>query len=107
MPRLLMAVRSIQRLQGLLLREERDALLLLAPCRSIHTYGMRYAIDIAFANSQGRIVEAYRDVLPKRHYRCRRACAVLERHAQPVSPWFHRGDHMHIDIGSCEYWGDC
>ena len=107
MPRLLMAVRSIQRLQGLLLREEKDSLLLLAPCHSIHTYGMSYAIDIAFTNSRGQIVEAYRDVLPKCHLCCRRACAVLERHAQPALPWFRRGDHIHIDIGLCEYWGDC
>ena len=33
--------------------------LLLAPCSAVHTLGMRFAIDVAFLDEEGRILEAH------------------------------------------------
>ena len=38
--------------------------LLLTPCRSVHTYGMRFPLDIAFLDVHGSIVAAYRSLPP-------------------------------------------
>jgi uncharacterized protein len=56
------------RMRGLLGRD-RLALheaLLLAPCRSIHTFGMRFPIDVLFIDRQQRVVAIHRDVPPRR-----------------------------------------
>ena len=36
------------RARGLLGRDGIEGALLLAPCRSVHSFGMRFAIDVAF-----------------------------------------------------------
>ncbi len=56
------------RMRGLLgrrpLREGEG--LLLAPCNGIHTFGMRYAIDVIFLDRAGRVARAARRVVPGR-----------------------------------------
>jgi uncharacterized membrane protein (UPF0127 family) len=71
---------SRQRNRGLL---GRDALadshaLILAPCSSIHTWFMRFAIDVAFVDRAGRIVRARAAVAPWRMQVSLRAFAVVE-----------------------------
>jgi uncharacterized protein len=60
----------------------RDALapgegLLLTPCRSIHMYGMRFPLDVAFLDREGTVVETYAELAPGRRTRWHRAA----RHA--------------------------
>jgi uncharacterized protein len=69
------------RLRGLLGKEHlhpEDGLL-LEPCRAVHMYGMRFAIDAAFLDEEGRVVAVYRNLQPgartNRHPNARR---VLE-----------------------------
>ena len=38
--------------------------LLLTPCRSVHMYGMRFSLDIAFLDANRSIVAAYRSLPP-------------------------------------------
>jgi hypothetical protein len=38
--------------------------LLLVPCASIHTLGMRFPVDVAFLDGRGRIVETRADMPP-------------------------------------------
>ena len=38
--------------------------LLLRPCRSVHMFGMRYALDVAFLDRDERIVAAYSALQP-------------------------------------------
>jgi uncharacterized protein len=38
--------------------------LLLTPCRSVHMYGMRYPLDVAFLNANRAIVAAYYSLPP-------------------------------------------
>jgi len=38
--------------------------LVLQPCRAVHMYGMTYAIDVAFLDSDGAVVALYRELAP-------------------------------------------
>jgi uncharacterized membrane protein (UPF0127 family) len=52
---------SRSRNRGLLGRARLDdgAALILAPCSSIHTFFMRFAIDVLFVKKDGRVVKMY------------------------------------------------
>lgn len=52
--------------------------LLIAPCSSIHTIGMRYAIDVVFVDDSGRVVRVCPDVRVGRMRFARGARGVLE-----------------------------
>jgi len=68
------------RLLGLaLLRRERVGPGLLIPrCSSIHTFGMRFALDIVFLDDEGRTLREVRGVARSRVVSCRGADTVLE-----------------------------
>jgi uncharacterized membrane protein (UPF0127 family) len=74
------------RLLGLaLLRDLRSGHALLIPdCRSIHTFGMRVAIDVAFLDERGRALRVERSVGAWRMLACRRAFAVIEAPAGEI-----------------------
>jgi uncharacterized membrane protein (UPF0127 family) len=38
--------------------------LLLTPCRSIHMYGMRFPLDVAFLDAEGAVVASYPSLRP-------------------------------------------
>jgi uncharacterized membrane protein (UPF0127 family) len=52
--------------------------LLLPRCRSVHTFGMRFALDLVWLDATGRVVRVDRGVPPRRVRRCRRATSVVE-----------------------------
>jgi uncharacterized protein len=52
--------------------------LLIPDCGSVHTFGMRFALDLLFLDAGGRVVELRRGVPPRRVIRCSAAAAVLE-----------------------------
>ncbi len=68
------------RLLGLALlpRDRAGPGLLIPRCRSIHTFGMRFPIDVLFLDERGRVIELRRAVAPCRVIRCPGAMAVLE-----------------------------
>jgi uncharacterized membrane protein (UPF0127 family) len=74
------AVTLLSRLLGLaLLRAGRAGEGLLIPrCRSVHTFGMRFALDISFLDRDGAALTVRRAVPRNRLVRHRRAVAVLE-----------------------------
>ncbi|HYV15861.1 MAG TPA: DUF192 domain-containing protein [Conexibacter sp.] len=55
-----------------------DAALLLPRTRSIHTFGMRFALDLLWLDRAGRVVRVDRGVGPRRVRACRAADAVIE-----------------------------
>jgi uncharacterized membrane protein (UPF0127 family) len=57
-----------ERLAGLIVcpRLQRDEALLLSPGRSIHTFGLRYAIDAVFLDAQLKVIAIAADVAPWR-----------------------------------------
>src|SRR4051794_2978383 len=72
------------RLLGLaLLDPERAGPGLLIPrCTSVHTFGMRFSLDVFFLDEDGAVLEARSGVRPRRVLSHRAAKAVLERPAQ-------------------------
>lgn len=72
--------------------------LVLAPCRSVHTFGMRYALDIAFVDRHGTVLRAERNVEPGCLLSCRRATFVLERPHDRAAPWPELGDSVPIQL---------
>ncbi len=55
-----------------------DTALILAPCNSIHTFFMKFAIDVAFVDRDGHILRARHAVRPWRIQAAWRAFAVVE-----------------------------
>jgi uncharacterized membrane protein (UPF0127 family) len=52
--------------------------LLIPGCRSVHTFGMRFALDLVFLDAAAQLVSVRRRVPPRRLAVERRARAVLE-----------------------------
>ena len=55
-----------------------DAALILAPCNSIHTFFMRFAIDVVFVDRDGYVRRARQSLGPWRIQAAFRAFAVIE-----------------------------
>jgi hypothetical protein len=65
-------------MRGLSLRREAPEPLLIPRCRSVHTFGMRFALDLFWLDEWGRVLRVDRAVGPRRIRSCRAAVAVLE-----------------------------
>jgi uncharacterized membrane protein (UPF0127 family) len=74
------ATSPLSRLLGLALltRESAGVGLLIPRCRSIHTFGMRFPLDVIFLDDDGRVIDLRRAVPPGRFIRCPGAMAALE-----------------------------
>lgn len=88
------------RTRGLLGREGVEGALLLTPASSVHTVGMRFAIDVAYLD-RGLRVLAVRTMPPGRVGRPRlRARHVLEAEAGALAAWgVVRGVRLDVPVG--------
>ncbi len=85
-----------ERLRGLLGTGPQATPVLIERCRSVHTFGMRYALDLAFVERDGTVGRACRNVEPGRLRSCLGAAYVLERpHA--LTAWFDVGDSVCVE----------
>jgi uncharacterized membrane protein (UPF0127 family) len=50
----------------------------LTRCRSVHTLGMRFALDLIWLDAGGALVHVDEDVAPRRHRATRHARSVVE-----------------------------
>jgi uncharacterized membrane protein (UPF0127 family) len=68
------------RLLGLSLLDREDAGpgLLIPRCAAVHTFGMRFALDVRFLDADGVLLSSRRAVPPRRFVAHRGAAAVLE-----------------------------
>lgn len=86
-----------ERSRGLLGRDGIDGALLLQPATSVHTFGMRFALDVAFLdrdNAVLRVVTMRRNRLGRPVLRAR---SVLEAEAGAFERWGLRsGDRLAI-----------
>jgi len=76
------------RMKGLLGKERLDAGkgLLIRPCKGIHTFFMKFPIDVVFLDKDDRIVALVRDLSPNRLTTVyRKASAVLELPAGTIT----------------------
>ena len=64
--RVALASRWLSRLRGMLgtPAPEPGEGLLLTPCSSVHMYGMRFPLDVAFLDRTGRVVAVYPSLAP-------------------------------------------
>jgi uncharacterized membrane protein (UPF0127 family) len=78
--RCVVADRMFSRMKGLLGRRSLPAGegLLIRPAPSIHTFFMRFPIDVVFLSRAGEVMKISADVRPWRIRSCRHAYAVLE-----------------------------
>jgi uncharacterized protein len=87
------------RLRGLLGRRELEAdeSLLLSPVSSIHTFFMRFAIDVVFLDRDLTVLSTREPLRPWRMASCRRARSVLELPAGSCRRWAIRpGDRLEL-----------
>ncbi len=85
------------RLRGLLGRDGIEGALLLRPARSVHTFGMRFPIDVAYCDRDLRVL----DVCSMRRHRMGRprlrAHCVIEAEEGAFERWKLRpGDELEI-----------
>lgn len=87
----------VKRLRGLFAPIPDNAVLIIVPCSSIHTFGMKAEIDIAFFSYEGEVLDAHMGLRPWRVCRCPEAMGVVERFSRiddgPDS-WWSPGDRM-------------
>jgi len=71
---------SASRKRGLLQHEALApaTALLIAPCGAVHTFGMRFAIDVIFAARDGRVVKIVPSLAPRRIAVALKAFATVE-----------------------------
>ena len=85
------------RLKGLLGRDGIEGAYLFRPASSVHTIGMRFAIDVAFCTKELTVVDAitmppFRMSLPRLKARC-----VIEAEAGAFERWHLKpGDQLEI-----------
>lgn len=76
----MVASTMLERMRGLLGRaalRQREAMLLQS-CRMIHTYGMRYPIDVVYLNRGGKVLKVTEALVPRRMSGAWGADSVLE-----------------------------
>ena len=66
-------------------RQPRADAMLLPRCRSVHTFGMRFDLDLYWLDASGEVVRVDLGVRPRRVARCRRAHSVIEVPTSRVS----------------------
>ncbi len=71
--------------------------LLITPCTSVHTIGMRYPIDLVFLNGRASVIKLVTHLRPYRFAGCLRARHVLELQAGSI-------DQYQIEIGQIFEW---
>ena len=82
-----MASGARQRARGLLGRDGLDGALWLPRTRAVHTLGMRFAIDVAYCDGEGKVLEIV-TMRPWRLGRPRlRARSVVEAQAGCLQRW--------------------
>lgn len=85
------------RRRGLLGRDDVDGALLLAPARSVHTLGMRFALDVAHLAADGTVLRTTTMAPGRIGPWVRRAAAVLEAEAGSFDRWgLQQGDSVVI-----------
>ncbi|MDA0181764.1 DUF192 domain-containing protein [Solirubrobacter phytolaccae] len=64
----------------------------LAPCRSVHTFGMRFALDLIWLDAEGAVVRVDERVPPRRFRTCWRARSVIETLGGASGPFLAEDD---------------
>jgi uncharacterized membrane protein (UPF0127 family) len=100
--RIVCAFDSQARKRGLLDRDSMEAgeALIIAPCSGVHTFGMRFPIDVIYAARDGRVLKISETLVPSRLSVGLRAFAVVEMAAGAAGrARLRAADHLVIRSG--------
>ncbi len=89
------------KLRGLIGTQESARPVALTRCGSIHTFGMRYPIDVAFLGERGEALRVIRGLAPGEFASCGEASCTLERPACE-GEWIEEGEHLWIAAVSAD-----
>lgn len=81
----------LQRLRGLLGSDREATPVVLVGCARVHTFMMRYPIDLAFVGKDGTVLRACTSVAPGRIVGGKGAFLTFER-PESEAPWLVAGD---------------
>ena len=74
--------------------------LVIRPCNSVHTFRMKYVIDVAFLDGDG-VIQKLEEMKPGRVSWCRRANIVIEMRAGMVAKLsLTNGQTLNKEVGS-------
>jgi len=92
----------LERMRGLLGRPPpgHDGALLIDPCRAVHTFGMRYPIDLIYLGNDWTVSSTVSELPPWRMSTDRRAAMVLELAAGAAK-------RLEIHVGMNLSWKSC
>ena len=85
------------RMRGLIGRRGIEGVMVLAPCRNVHTFGMRFSLDVAFCDQDGVVLRIC-TLKPRRISPIVvRAAMALEAEAGAFDRWRLRvGDRVEV-----------
>jgi hypothetical protein len=69
----------------------RDRALHILRCPAVHTFGMRFPLDLVWLDRRGRVVRIDRGVRPRRQRACLRARSVVECPAGRADTFMNAG----------------
>jgi uncharacterized protein len=75
------------RARGLLGRDGHEGALVLSGCRWVHTFGMRFSIDVAYLDEQGVVLKTVRMRRHRIGMPVRKARTVVEAEAGAFGRW--------------------
>jgi len=86
LPRVWRTTNALDRMRGLLGRPSLQSGegLLIDRCAAVHTFGMRYRIDVAFLDARGVVRKLVPHLAPRRMAGCRGARMTLEMSAGSI-----------------------
>jgi uncharacterized membrane protein (UPF0127 family) len=90
---------SATRTRGLLGRTglAHDTALVIAPCQAVHTFGMKFAIDVIYAARNGRVIKIRHAMPPWRISAALSAFATIEMAAGAAAhAGLAPGDHLEL-----------
>lgn len=85
------------RVRGLLGTTSEHQPICIYPCRSIHTVGMSYPIDVIFCDRHFRVVRDTRALMPGKRMTCKGAVCVIER-PQSNEAWPSIGEQISVNV---------
>ena len=92
----LIVARGPRRLLGLIGRRSlaQGVAVEIPRCRSVHTFGMRFPLDLIWLDDERRVVRIDRAVPPWRIRACRQARSVLEADSRFSNQWSAYGSSL-------------
>ncbi len=96
-----LATDSATRRRGLLGRDSFTGALVLHPCRWVHTIGMRFALDVAYLDTDGTVIKTVQMHRHRLGAPIPRAKSVVEAELGAFARWGLRvGDRVEIRSGA-------